>query len=290
MAQYPLDKNATDLTGSLSSMGTTGAPAVVVTRELTRQFGPLTAVDRLSLSVFEGEIFGLLGPNGAGKTTTIKMLTTLLPPSSGSGSIAGFEITRSPAEVRAHIGYVPQLISADPGISGYENLWVFAGLYGIPRSERNPRIRDALNFIGLGEYADVLVRQYSGGMIRRLEIAQAMLSRPRVLFMDEPTVGLDPIARDAVWLQIEQLREKYGATVLLTTHYMQEADRLCDRLAIFHHGAVVALGSPRELKEGLGRPDATLEDAFVHYAGEGMDSGGSFRDTRQTRSTSVRLR
>ncbi len=290
MAQMPSDEGATDPTGSPASGGTTRAPTAVVTRELTRRFGALTAVDGLSLSVGEGEIFGLLGPNGAGKTTTIKMLTTLLPPSSGSGSVAGFEITGSSAEVRARIGYVPQLISADPGISGYENLWVFAGLYGIARSERKPRIRDALESIGLQEYADVLVRQYSGGMIRRLEIAQAMLSRPRVLFMDEPTVGLDPIAREAVWLQIEQLREKYGATVLLTTHYMEEADRLCDRLAIFHHGKVVALGSPRELKEELGRPHATLEDVFVHYAGEGMDSGGSFRDTRQTRSTSVRLR
>jgi ABC-2 type transport system ATP-binding protein len=265
---------------------------VLVTHDLTRRFDQFTAVDRLSLTVPGGEIFGLIGPNGAGKTTTIKMLTTLLPPSAGTAEVAGHDILREPQAVRRSIGYVPQLISSDAQVSGYENLWVFSRLYLIPKSERESRIREALEFMGLDPVADELVKNYSGGMIRRLEIAQALLHRPRLLFLDEPTVGLDPIARDAVWEQIERLRGRYGTSIVLTTHYMEEADRLCGRVAVMHRSKVVAIGAPAELKAGLGRDDATLEDVFAHYAGEEaeLSGGGSYRETGRTRRVAVRLR
>jgi ABC-2 type transport system ATP-binding protein len=262
---------------------------VLATRELTRRFGELTAVDRLNLSVGGGEIFGLLGPNGAGKTTTIKMLTTLLPPTSGCATVAGFDIVSRPADVRRSIGYVPQLISADAQVTGYENLWVFSRLYRIPQAEREERIHEALEFMGLSAVADELVRNYSGGMIRRLEIAQTLMHRPRVLFLDEPTVGLDPLARDAVWEQIERLRTKYGTSIVLTTHYMEEADRLCERVGILHRGKLVALGAPPALKESLGKSGTTLEDVFVHYSGEELELTGSYREVGRARRAAVRL-
>ncbi len=262
---------------------------MLVTQELTRRFGELTAVYPLGISVAAGEIFGLIGPNGAGKTTTIKMLTTLLPPSAGTATVAGFDIVREPREVRRNIGYVPQLISADAQITGYENLWVFARLYLIPPAERDARIRAALEFMGLSGVADELVRNYSGGMIRRLEIAQALMHRPRVLFLDEPTVGLDPLAREAVWEQIVRLRREFGTSVVLTTHYMEEADHLCDRVGVLHRGRLVASGSPAALKASIGRPEATLEEVFVHYAGEEMELGGGYREAGRLRRVAVRL-
>jgi len=264
-------------------------PPILVTRDLTRRFGDFVAVDRLSVSVRTGEIFGLIGPNGAGKTTTIKMLTTLLPITSGDATIAGYDVRRDAAEVRRNIGYVPQLISADAQVSGYENLWVFARLYSIARAEREERIRDALQFMGLSGVADELVKNYSGGMIRRLEIAQALMHRPRILFLDEPTVGLDPLARDAVWEQIERLRGHYGTSLVLTTHYMEEADRLCERIGVLHRGKMVALGTPAALKESLGRSGATLQDVFIHYAGEEVELSGGYREAGRTRRVAVRL-
>lgn len=209
---------------------------ILETKALTRRFGTLTAVKALTISVEAGEVFGLLGPNGAGKTTAIKMLTTLLPPTAGAATIAGFDVVRHPAEVRRIIGYVPQVLSADGTLTGYENLLIFAKLYDIPRAERESRIRSALAFMGLADAADKLVREYSGGMIRRLEVAQSMLHRPRLLFLDEPTVGLDPLARKAVWEHIARLRTDYSTTIFLTTHYMEEADSLCHRVAIMHLG------------------------------------------------------
>jgi ABC-2 type transport system ATP-binding protein len=262
---------------------------VLKTHSLTRAFGSLIAVDRLSIEVLGGEVFGLLGPNGAGKTTTIKMLTTLLPPSAGSAWVAGCDVVRQPTATRRAIGYVPQLISVDAQVTGYENLWVFARLYRIPRDERDRRIRESLDFMGLSAYADVLVKNYSGGMIRRLEIAQAMMHRPQVLFMDEPTVGLDPLARDAVWEQIDLVRKTYGTSVVLTTHYMEEADRLCDRVGILHRGKLQALDSPSALKESLNSPGATLEDVFLHFAGEELELAGNYRETGRTRRAAVRL-
>lgn len=262
---------------------------ILETERLTKRFGELTAVNELTIQVEAGEVFGLLGPNGAGKTTAIKMLITLLPPTSGQARIAGFDVVRQSTDVRRIIGYVPQMLSADGTLSGYENLLIFAKLYDLPRIERETRVRDALAFMGLADAADRLVRTYSGGMIRRLEIAQSMLHRPAVLFLDEPTVGLDPVARQAVWEHIEQVRSTYNTTILLTTHYMEEADRLCQRIAIMHLGKMVALGTPAELKASVGGPTTTLDEVFAHYTGDTLETGGSFRDTSRTRRTARRL-
>ncbi|MGE5139439.1 MAG: ATP-binding cassette domain-containing protein [Rudaea sp.] len=262
---------------------------ILETEHLTRRFGDLLAVDDLSITVQPGEVFGLLGPNGAGKTTTIKMLTTLLPPTSGTARVAGLDIRRQAGDVRRVIGYVPQMLSADGTLTGYENLLIFAKLYDLPHGQRERRVREALGFMGLDDAADKLVRQYSGGMIRRLEIAQSMLHAPRLLFLDEPTVGLDPVARKAVWERIEELRREYGTTILLTTHYMEEADSLCSRVAVMHLGRVAAIGSPAELKASLGGADKTLDDVFVHYTGMGLENGGSYRETLRSRRTARRL-
>ncbi len=263
--------------------------AILETEHLTRRFGALTAVDDLNISVETGVVFGLLGPNGAGKTTTLKLLTTLLPPTSGRARVAGFDIARQSGQVRRVIGYVPQMLSADGTLTGYENLLIFAKLYDLPRAGREQRVRDALSFMGLSDSADKLVREYSGGMIRRLEIAQSMLHAPRLLFLDEPTVGLDPLARKAVWERIEELRREYGTTILLTTHYMEEADSLCARVAIMHLGKVAACGSPAQLKTSIGREGVTMDDVFAHYSGAELESGGSFRETFRTRRTARRL-
>ena len=273
---------------SLSPRSAEAAP-VLETRSLTRRFGTLTAVDQLGIAIAPGEMFGLVGPNGAGKTTVIKMLTTLLPPSSGSASVAGHDIHHHPAEVRRVIGYVPQLVSADGSLTGFENLLIFSKLYDVPRAERRERISDALTFMGLAQVGDKLVRNYSGGMIRRLEIAQAMLHRPRVLFLDEPTIGLDPVARKAVWEHLQRLRDEFGTTIFLTTHYMEETDGLCDRVAIMHLGNVVALGTPSGLKSSIGGNGVTLDEVFAHYTGYEIESGGNFRDTSRTRRAAQRL-
>jgi ABC-2 type transport system ATP-binding protein len=262
---------------------------MVETEALTRRFGTLTAVDALTLSIRAGEVFGLLGPNGAGKTTVIKMLTTLLPPTAGSAHVAGFDIIRQAAQVRRVIGYVPQLLSADGTLTGYENLLVFARLYDLPRRERDQRIREALAFMNLADAADRLVGTYSGGMIRRLEIAQATLHQPYILFLDEPTVGLDPLAREVVWEHLERLCADTGTTILLTTHYMDEAEELCMRVAIMHLGKVAAIGTPAELKASIGGAEVTLDDVFVHYAGGTLESGGTYRETARTRRTARRL-
>ncbi len=263
--------------------------SIVELDNLTRAFGALVAVDSLSLSIEAGETFALLGPNGAGKSTTIKMLTTLLPPTSGTARLGGFDLGRDSRSIRGTIGYVPQMLSADGTLTGYENLLIFAKLYRIKRSDRADRIQEALEFMGLADSADRPVRQYSGGMIRRLEIAQSMLHIPKVLFLDEPTVGLDPSARSAVWKHVVELRDRYGMTIVLTTHQMEEADLLCDRIAIMDKGKVVAQGSPRELKASLGRLDATLDEVFIHYTGSNLESGGSYRETRRTRRSVRRL-
>jgi len=263
--------------------------AILELEGLTRKFSELTAVDALDLTVTEGEMFALLGPNGAGKSTTIRMLTTLLPPTGGSARVAGLDVKADAAAVRRMIGYVPQMLSADGTLTGTENLMVFARLYELPRRERRERVRAALEFMGLQDSADRQVRQYSGGMIRRLEIAQSMLHRPRLLFLDEPTVGLDPAARRAVWEHIRELQAGFGMTIVLTTHQMEEADLLCGRVAILHKGRLVALGAPARLKAAIGKPRATLDDVFIHYTGANLDSGGAYRETRRTRRAVRRL-
>ncbi|MHB8622346.1 MAG: ATP-binding cassette domain-containing protein [Sulfuricaulis sp.] len=262
---------------------------ILVANTLTRRFGELTAVDALSLSVETGEIFGLLGRNGAGKTTLIRMLTTLLQPTSGSATVAGADIIHQAAEVRRLIGYVPQALSADGELTGYENLLIFAKLYDIPRLERADRIRDGLAFMGLTDAAGRLVKTYSGGMIRRLEIAQSMLHRPKVLFLDEPTIGLDPVAREAVWKHIERLREDYDTTIFLTTHYMEEAEHLCNRVAIMRQGKIMAIGTLGELKQAIGGNGATLDEVFSHYTDDSVESDDGYLETASMRRTVKRL-
>jgi ABC-2 type transport system ATP-binding protein len=256
--------------------------------ELTRAFGAVRAVDGVSFDVEPGEIFGLLGPNGAGKTTTIRVLVTLLDPDAGRVEVFGHDVTRDVMAVRRLLGYVPQQLSADAGLTGYENMLLFARLYDLPRSERSRRIERALELMGLTVARDRLVSTYSGGMVRRLELAQAIINRPRLLVLDEPTIGLDPVARTDVWERVEALRDEVGTTVLMTTHYMEEAEQLCDRVALMHQGRLRALGTPAELKAQLG-PDATLDDVFRLHAGAELIEQGNFRDVRAARRTARRL-
>jgi ABC-2 type transport system ATP-binding protein len=236
------------------------------------------------MAIEEGEVFGLIGPNGAGKSTLIKMLTTLLPPTSGEAIVAGYDVVRQPANVRRHIGYVPQLLSADGSLTAYENLLLSARLYGLPHVERDARIKRALKRMGLESAADRLVGHFSGGMIRRLEIAQSLLHRPTVLFLDEPTVGLDPGARETVWDHVLDLRTSFHTTMIVTSHHMDEIDRFCDRIALINLGRIVAIGAPAALKAEAG-PKATLDDVFIKLVGarEGAESEGGYDQARDAR-------
>ena len=268
-----------------------GRASAVVCSGLTYRFGTHTAVDHIDLRIDRGETFGLLGPNGAGKTTTIRMLTTLLRPMEGTISVFGVNVAERPMLIRRMIGYVPQLLSADATLTGRENVELFARLFDVPRSRRRALVEEALAAMGLTEPAQRLVKTYSGGMVRRLELAQALVNAPRLLVLDEPTVGLDPIARADVWEHIGRLRERAGMTVLMTTHHMEEADLHCDRVALMHRGTVRATGSPADLKAMLG-PDTTLDDVFRHFTGGTLDeeSGkGGLRDVRRARRTARRL-
>ena len=255
---------------------------------LTYRFGEHTAVDGVNLRVRAGEVFGLLGPNGAGKTTTIRVLTTLLPAAEGNARIFGVDVARHRMRIRRLIGYVPQQLSADANLTGRENVGLFARLFDVPRRERAERIAEALESMGLVEAADRLAGTYSGGMIRRLELAQALINRPRLLILDEPTIGLDPIARAGVWERLQELRAASGTTILLTTHYLDEADHLCETVALMHRGRLQAVGRPEELKAELG-PEASLEDVFRHHTGERLEEGGDIRGIRGTRRTASRL-
>jgi ABC-2 type transport system ATP-binding protein len=265
--------------------------AAVVCSGLTYRFGQHTAVDHVDLRIEQGETFGLLGPNGAGKTTTIRMLTTLLRPMLGSVSVLGVDAATQPMRVRRMIGYVPQLLSADGTLTGRENVELFARLFDVPRRERRERVESALAAMGLTDAASRQAKTYSGGMVRRLELAQALVNSPRLLVLDEPTVGLDPIARTDVWEFIARLREAADMTVLMTTHYMDEADTYCDRVALMHAGSIRATGTPGLLKAMLGE-NATLDDVFRHYTGGTLDSDpdrGGIRDVRRARRTARRL-
>ena len=262
--------------------------AAIQVLDLTRRYDTLVAVDHLTFLTETASIFGLLGPNGAGKSTLIKMLTTLLPPTSGSALVAGFDIRQEPKKVRSCIGYVSQMLSADGELSGYENLLISSKLYGIPRAERRSRIEEALDFMDLAGAGRRLVKQYSGGMIRRLEIAQSMLHRPKVLFLDEPTIGLDPVAKRSVWDRISDLREQFSTAILITTHDMEEADVLCDQVAILHRGRIAGLGSPEELKAQVSA-HATLNDVFIRFTGASIVEEGDLRDVQRTRRLARRL-
>lgn len=226
------------------------ANAIEVT-DITKKFGAVTAVDSISFSVQEGEFFGFLGPNGAGKTTLIRMLTTLLKPTSGNAIVACCDVSKQPAEVRREIGVVPQAMTSDLDLTGYENMDIYGRFYGIPSRERNERIKYLLDMVGLANRAGSLVATYSGGMRRRLEVARVLVHKPRILFLDEPTIGLDPQSRHVVWEFIEKFREGDLMTIFLTTHYMEEAEALCDRVAIIDSGKIIALGSPGELKSQI---------------------------------------
>ncbi len=268
-----------------------GSVPAVACEDITYTFGTHTAVDHLDLRIDQGETFGLLGPNGAGKTTTIRMLVTLLKPVSGRVLVFGVDTRSQPMLVRRMIGYVPQLLSADGTLTGRENVLLFARLFDVPRKQRARRADAALAAMGLEEAANRQASTYSGGMIRRLELAQALVNAPRLLVLDEPTVGLDPIARTDVWEYITRLRDEHGMTVLMTTHYMDEADMYCDRLALMHRGRIRATGSPGELKATLGE-DATLDEVFRHYTGGTLDDNaekGGIRGVRRSRSTARRL-
>jgi len=228
-------------------------------RRLTKRFGDFTAVDEVSFTVPEGEIFGLLGPNGAGKTTLIRMLTTLTPPTSGTALVGGFDIQREADGVRHAIGVIPQALTSDPDLTAWENLSIHAKLYGVPAAGRKQLTTDLLSAVDLLEFRDRLVRNFSGGMRRRLEIARGLVHSPRILFLDEPTTGLDPVSRTNVWEMIERLKKRSGLTILLTTHYMDEADKLCERIAIVDHGKLAALDSPASLKDSV--PGADVVEA-----------------------------
>ncbi len=228
------------------------AEKAISVRSLTKKFGDLTAVDGISFDVESGEIFGFLGPNGAGKTTTINILVTIMKPTSGEAFVAGHNVVEEPVKVREKIGVVFQDNTVDRNLTGWENLYIHGLIYGLSGEELRRKIEESLEFAELTKFKDVPVKNYSGGMVRRLEIARALMHRPEILFLDEPTIGLDPQTRAKIWEYIRRLREEGGVTIFMTTHYMDEAENLCDRVAIIDHGKIVAIGSPNELKSGLG--------------------------------------
>lgn len=226
---------------------------IVEVENLSKRFSEdVMAVDNISFSVNEGEIFGFLGPNGAGKSTTINMLTTLLRPSGGRATIAGLDVARQQDEVRKVIGLVPQDLTVDDDLTGRENMYLQADLYNVPRAEARKRIDELLKLVNLEDAADRRVKTYSGGMRKRLELAEGLIHRPRVLFLDEPTLGLDIQTRTAIWEYIRELKRNHVITVFLTTHYLEEADGLCDRIAIIDHGRIIALDTPEGLKRAVG--------------------------------------
>ncbi|HXA91247.1 MAG TPA: ATP-binding cassette domain-containing protein [Mycobacterium sp.] len=265
-------------------------PMAVDARHLTYRYGQFTAVDDVTLHVRPGETMGLLGPNGAGKTTVVRMLTTLTPVQQGELRIFGMDARDQTIDIRSNIGYVPQQLSIEPALTGRQNVQWFARLYGVPRADRAERVDEALEAMELLDVAERPAATYSGGMVRRLEVAQALVNRPSLLVLDEPTVGLDPIARDRVWTQVQHMQAQFGMTVLLTTHYMEEADALCDRVALMHHGELRAVGTPMKLKSTVSAR-ATLEDVFRHYTAAGLaheDAGSGIREIRSGRKVARR--
>jgi len=259
---------------------------------LVVRFGSLEAVGGVSFAVARGEVFGLLGPNGAGKTTTIRVLTTLLPPSEGRALVAGHDVRSESLAVRASIGYIPQEISVDGALTAWENLDFYGRVTAVPRRERRARIDEVIETMGLEPMLSRLARTLSGGMLRRLEIASALLNRPEVLFLDEPTVGLDPTARRLVWDRLQALREQAGTTILVTTHLMEEAERQCDRVGVIDRGRLVEQGEPAELLASHGTE--SLEEVFTAVTGrqldgEGATDEGRLRDVRAQRRVARRL-
>jgi len=294
-------------------MNGTETNAIEVTH-LKKQFGDFVAVKDVSFTVHTGEIFGLLGPNGAGKTTLIRMMTTLTPPTSGKAVVAGHDVVSDADGVRHAIGVIPQALTSDPELTARENMLIHAKLYGLTAAQRQELIPQLLESVGLTEFADKLVGSFSGGMRRRLEIARGLVHSPKILFLDEPTTGLDPVSRTAVWEMINKLKKAAGLTILLTTHYMDEADRLCDRIAIVDHGVLVALDTPTKLKDSVPGTDVveaefdnppahwnaalekldgvtgvTAQDGVIHLAStNGPTTVGNLMDVARGRGVNVR--
>jgi ABC-2 type transport system ATP-binding protein len=247
----------------------TDVPPAIVVEHLTKRFGAFTADDDISFTVARDEIFGILGPNGAGKSTLIRMLTTLLPPTSGRAEVMGYDVAHRTTQVRHEIGVIPQANTVDGDLTAWESLNLYGKFYGMGSRERQQRARELLEAVGLWEWRDKAAGTYSGGMRRRLEIARGLIHRPRVFFLDEPTTGLDPQSRRTIWELLEKLRSEGDLTILICTHYMDEADRLCDRLAIVDHGKIAALGTPRELKASVpGQDILTLQ--LVHEVSDAL--------------------
>ena len=253
---------------------------VIEVQDLSRKFGSLLAVDKLTFSVQPGEVFGLLGPNGAGKTTTLSMLCTILKPTSGMAFIDGINVAKHPSQVRRMIGIVFQEPSIDDRLTGRENLEMHANLYGVPRTEQKKRIDEVLSLVELEDKADLLMRTYSGGMRRRLEIARGLIHYPKALFLDEPTIGLDPQTREHIWSYILELSKRENITMILTTHYMEEADRLCNRVAIIDYGKIIALGEPRQLKEGLEGDVISVRTRGVRDLADKLTGMGLVKDVK----------
>jgi len=263
-------------------------PKTIDVHNLSKAFGKLQAVDNVSFYVKEGEIFGFLGPNGAGKSTTINMLTTLLKPTAGEANVAGYDIRKQPNEVRRNVGVVPQEYTADEDLTGLQNIILCADLYGIPRSNSKPHAVELLKLVELEDAAHRKVSTYSGGMRRRLELACGLINYPKLLFLDEPTLGLDVQTRAAVWKYIRMLKEEYGMTLFLTTHYLEEADSLCDRIAIIDHGHIIRIGTPNELKASIGgdvivvgvaeaNPDISADIAKIPLVKDVKKNGNEYR-------------
>ncbi|HEY2081333.1 MAG TPA: ATP-binding cassette domain-containing protein [Verrucomicrobiae bacterium] len=250
---------------------------------LTKRFGDFVAVNGVSFSVEHGEVFGLLGPNGAGKSTLIRMLTTLVPPSGGSARVNGFDIVRDPNGVRQSIGVIPQAMTSDMDLSAEENMSIFAKLYGIPGEKRRRTIRQLLQQVDLEKWADKPVKMFSGGMRRRLEIARGLVHEPKIFFLDEPTTGLDPVSRVAVWDMLARLKRERDLTILVTTHYMDEADKLCDRIAIVDHGKLAALDSPLKLKASIPGKNI-LEASFSSVPPNWMETLKALPDVADVKS------
>jgi ABC-2 type transport system ATP-binding protein len=271
-----------------TSSQTNDAPAIVTVENLTKDFGALKAVKGVSFEIKQGEIFGFLGPNGAGKSTTINMLTTLLKSTSGKAVICGYDIHKNPTEVRRSVGVVPQEYTADEDLTGIENILLCADLYGIPKSNSRPHAEELLALVELSDAANRKVSTYSGGMRRRLELACGLINYPRLLFLDEPTLGLDVQTRAAVWKYIRMLKSEYHMTLFLTTHYLEEADSLCDRIAIIDHGQIVKIGTPDQLKASVGGdvivvgvkeadPDISADLAKINLVRDVKKKGNDYR-------------
>ena len=260
-------------------------PAIDV-RQIVKKFGDFTAVNGVSFNVADGEIFGLLGPNGAGKSTLIRMMTTLVPPTSGTAIINGFDVRTQSDDVRRSIGVIPQAMTSDQDLTVYENLLIYAKLYSVPKEKREKNIADVLEAVDLTKWRDAQTKTLSGGMRRRLEIARGLVHDPRIFFLDEPTTGLDPVSRIAVWEMLNNLKKTRNLTMLLTTHYMEEADRLCDRIAIVDHGTLVALGTPVELKQSVPGSNV-VEVQFARESDEWKPRLEALEDVTEVQSQSA---